>query len=431
MKTLPKPIEELNPPTEYLEEVLSTPPPGIARWGMTGLFILLTSLLLLSWLIRYPDRIEGEIILTTPSPPVAIVARSEGYLTDLQVVNRDTVRAGAKLGLIQNPTHYSDVLKLQERLNEWKVDEETRLYDSLTLPYLKLGVLQEPYSQLQYAHDAYQQHTHFSLYSQEQQLLKGQQDQYQILLNQKQAEKQLAQQVAQLAEKDFRRNKELYRTQAIAEKALEESEQSWLRKKQEAQALSSEVSGLQLSVQKLKREVLQLEKQYRKEEVSLRSDRQSALANLRAALQQWEERYVLKASVSGRISYVESRNHQDYLQIGDTILHILPHAEQSIIGKLQVPAQDFGKVREGQLVRVCLDQYPHQEFGRLQGEVVDWSELPDHEYYLITVQFPDELTTQYGKSIPFQQHLSGRAEVVTQPQRLLERIIHLVRGTLI
>jgi len=431
MKTLPEPIEQLNPPAEYLEEVLSTPPPRIARWGIMGLFILLTSLLLLSWLIRYPDRIEGKIILTTPSPPIAIVARSEGYLQNILFANRDTVPAEAILGIIQNPALYLDVVKLQRHLNEWNIDEGRLLRDSLALPLLQLGSLQQQYAKLQYARNAYQQHFRLSLYAQEQQLLKEQQGQYQKLLTHKQAERQLAEQVAQLAEKDFRRNQGLYQTQAIAEKALEESEQYWLETKQVAQALSSEVSQLQLSLQKLSRERLQLKSQYRKSEASLRSNMKSAFANLLAALQQWEENYVLRTPLSGHVSYVESRNHQDYVQTGDTVLYILPHAEQSITGQLRVPAQDFGKVRKGQLVRVYLDQYPYQEFGRLQCTVVDWSVVPDHEYYQVTVQFSDELITQYGKTIPFQQHLSGRAEIVTQPKRLLERLISLLRSSAI
>lgn len=147
-----------------------------------------------------------------------------------------------------------------------------------------------------------------------------------------------------------------------------------------------------------------------------------------AALRQWEEDYILRAPISGRVSYAGNRNHQDYVQPDDTILHILPTAEQAITGQLRVPVQDFGKVKQGQTVRIYLDQYPHQEFGRLHGEVVEWSTVPSHEYYLVTAQFSSELTTQYGKSIPFQQHLSGRAEIVTQPRRLLERIVHLFKG---
>ena len=430
MKTLPKPIEQLQPPSEYLEEVLTTPPHGIARWGMMGLFILVVGVLLLSWFIRYPDRIEGKIMLTTPEPPVAIVARSEGYLADLQFVNRDTVQAGDMLCIVQNTARYSGVVKLKQLLKGLNVDEKKLLYDSLTLPYLQLGSLQKHYSKLRYTHNTHQQHIHFSFYTQEQQLLKEQQVQYQILLKQKQTEKQLAQQVAQLAGKDSRRNKQLYQTQAIAGKALEESEQYWLEKKQAAQALSSEMARLQLSLQKLKREILQLESQYLRSEARLRSDIDNAFATLRAALRQWEEDYVLRAPISGRVSYAGGLNHQNYVQPGDTILHILPNAEQAITGQLRVPAKDFGKVKKGQLVRVYLDQYPHQEFGRLQGKVVDWSVLPNYKYYQITVQFPDELTTQYGKTVPFQQHLSGRAEVVTQPRRLLERLIHFLKKTI-
>ncbi|MEQ9443892.1 MAG: HlyD family efflux transporter periplasmic adaptor subunit [Cyclobacteriaceae bacterium] len=382
---------------------------------------------LFSWLIRYPDQIEGKIVLTTPEPPIAIVAQSEGYLENLQVVNRDTLQAGALLGIIQNTASYPDIERLQQLLNGWKANQHGWINDSSTLPDLQLGSLQQYYSNLQQARQAYLQHTQWSLHQQERHVLKEQQAYYQVLLTQKQAEKQLAQQMARLAAKDFHRNKDLYESQTIAERALEESEHDWLESKQTTQALSSEIAELQLSQQKLSRELIHLENHYLRTEANLQNTMKGAIVSLQVALQRWERDYVLRAPVSGTVS--GNKYHHNYIQRGDTILHILPTVDQPVIGHLQVPVQDFGKIKKGQKVRIYLDQYPHQEFGRLQGEIVEWTVLPNHEYYQVTVQISDSLTTQYGKNISFQQHLSGRAEIITHSKRLLERIFHTLRKT--
>ena len=80
---------------------------------------------------------------------------------------------------------------------------------------------------------------------------------------------------------------------------------------------------------------------------------------------------------------------------------------QQVLAQLRVPVRNFGKVAIGQSVHIYLDNFPHQEYGTISGTVRSLSALPKQGYYRVTVAFPNGLTTQYGKEIPFTQQLSG------------------------
>ncbi len=46
------------------------------------------------------------------------------------------------------------------------------------------------------------------------------------------------------------------------------------------------------------------------------------------------------------------------------------------------------------------------------------------------VSFPNGLTTNYGNNLPFSQNMKGKAEIITQDLRLIERIIFPVKSIL-
>ena len=158
MNKLPPAIEELSAPSEYMQEVLATPPRWIIRWGEVLVFLLVFTLLLLGWLIRYPDRIPAEVVITTPTPPVAIPARSDRKLFYLPVADHDSVAVGALLAVIDNAARYKDVLQLKQQLTDSEGGLAWVTQDSvLTAPY-QLGTLQETYAQMQRVRKEYALH---------------------------------------------------------------------------------------------------------------------------------------------------------------------------------------------------------------------------------------------------------------------------------
>ncbi|WPP51757.1 HlyD family secretion protein [Catalinimonas niigatensis] len=429
MKLLPNPISELKEPSEYLQEVLATPPHWVIRWGQFGIFLLVIILLTLSWMIRYPDRISGKLLITTANPPIGIIAKTDGYIIDLLVADHDKVEEGEVLAIIQNPARYEDVVELRMTLQQLNTNNLAgTLADSLVFPIYQLGSMQSNYSQLQTAWSAYEQYQKLRPHYQERLSLERQLIQHQQLLVQKQAEQALLDRKSELIEKDFLRNKQLYTTQSIAEKALEISEQEWIDAKYASQVLASELTQIQLHMSQLIQKQQQLSHQQDQTQTLLQSTLQSALDNQIAALSQWEELYVLKAPISGRISLFDIENANQYVHTQDTVMRIVPDNNQPVLGRLLVPIQNFGKVKVGQKVKVYLDNYPHEEYGTLSAIVEDFSALPQQGCYRMVVSFPEGLKTQYGRVIPAQQYMQGRAEIITEERRLLERVFDKLKA---
>ena len=79
---------------EDVQEILGTPPSWIIRWGTTVILSGICLLLLVGWIVKYPDIIPAQVLITTEVPPISVVARTTGYLSKLVVKENDTVHVG-------------------------------------------------------------------------------------------------------------------------------------------------------------------------------------------------------------------------------------------------------------------------------------------------------------------------------------------------
>ena len=77
-----------------------------------------------------------------------------------------------------------------------------------------------------------------------------------------------------------------------------------------------------------------------------------------------------------------------------------------------------------------MDNYPYREYGSIEGRVHSISILTRTqqsventvETYLITVELPNGLITNYGDTLDFQYELGGIADIIVKDRRLLERL---------
>ncbi|MEI7829521.1 MAG: hypothetical protein WCI31_07115 [Prolixibacteraceae bacterium] len=88
------------------------------------------------------------------------------------------------------------------------------------------------------------------------------------------------------------------------------------------------------------------------------------------------------------------------------------------------------KVKIGQQVNLKFVSYPYLEFGLLKGIVRKISSAPTGDYYALEVGLPDKLNSTYGKKFEFKHELIGTAEIITDDQSLLERILRPIRNVL-
>src|SRR5690606_37152496 len=104
--------------SDEVRDVLSNPPKSIYKWGNTIMFAFFAVLILLASVIKYPDIIVAQAVITTRIPPEKIYSRFDGVIDSIIVEDNQIVSENEVLAVINNPARFEDVLKLKDRLNK-------------------------------------------------------------------------------------------------------------------------------------------------------------------------------------------------------------------------------------------------------------------------------------------------------------------------
>lgn len=94
---------------EQIQYLLGNPPSWMMRYGIMVMAGFFTLLLTLSYFIRYPDVIEAKVILVTANPPIRILAKSSGRVSELLVMDQQQIKTGEVLAVIENTAVWRDV----------------------------------------------------------------------------------------------------------------------------------------------------------------------------------------------------------------------------------------------------------------------------------------------------------------------------------
>jgi multidrug resistance efflux pump len=435
MNNVAQHVDVVNDASPYMKQVLSTPPKWIIRYGEIYIFIFVAIVFLLSYFIKYSDKIPAKATITTHHPPIEIVSRSNGPIAKLLIHEHDTVEKGQILAIIQNNAQYKDVMTLKNHITNYYLDNHNIESEKWNEGPYSLGDMQQLYGLLLHNIQQYKLYIQNIPAYKEQQALYRQIENYRALLLQKADHIALVRRKIELAEKDFNRNELLYSSGSISQKALEESENQLLETKENYQALKSDELRIGLEISSLEREAQKLSIKHSTEGRELLTATLASMGNLHSAISSWEDKYLIRAPQQGIVSFSQFWTEQQYLEPGQHVFSIVPDTlvlgqQQSIIAQLRVPVRNSGKLAPGQKVCVHLENYPSDEFGAIYGVVQNISPLPKLGHYHVEVSFPSGLLTQYGKQIPFQHHLLGKAEIITEELSILERIFYTFKGAL-
>jgi putative hemolysin secretion transport system membrane protein len=105
--------------SEEFQEILGQRPRWVVRYGIILLIVFMIILLGGAWLFKYPQTIEGKLVLTSSIPTVQLESKVTGIITDVYVKDGQKVEQGEKLALIQNTANVNDIELLEKNIAEW------------------------------------------------------------------------------------------------------------------------------------------------------------------------------------------------------------------------------------------------------------------------------------------------------------------------
>lgn len=409
--------------SEEVQEILGTPPSWLTQWGTV---IALIGVSLLGWAgywVKYPDLVEAKIKVYTSEPPAKMVAKNTAFLTDLLVEQEDTVEADQVLAVFSPKASYSDVMVLDDQIFAVKDLSDSSLLAFRPYKDLLLGNLQK------YLDDfTATQETLSLLNSGRLERLSTREKRRRINLLKSEVEDyrkagQTLQDQIDLESHRFKNEKELYKKETVTLDELRTRQNSILSLQREKATLESAIKSKQYEADLLERQVGNIRRDSKLDREAASEELSTHFKRLRQQLQEWKNNYLVISPIKGIVVFnKENLREQDFVDRGDELMTVLPVGAKDIIGRISLPLEGSGKVREDQRVLVKFNSYPFHEFGAVEGVITRKGRIPTEEAIPLEVAFPNGLRTSADKQIEITQEMTGTAEIVTEDKRLIERI---------
>ena len=418
-------LEEIRLRSEEVQEILSKVPNWMIRWGSALLLFLIILLLFVSWMVKYPDVIRTEAIITTNVPPQKEYARTTGKFDSIYVRESEHVGKNTVLAVLENSANTEDVYYLKSILDTLEIRGREFDFPIDQIPILILGDIETSFATFENNFTEYELNKVLRPFINEAMANEVSLNELKLRLQNMLSQYKLNESELVLKRNDLARNKGLLEKGVISQLDYENKQLELLNAEKGLKSLKSSISQLREAIANATKNVQGTEITRTREEAKLLRNTFQSLNQLKKAIKDWEDLYVLKSEIDGKVSFLNFWSSNQTVNQGDMVFTIIPEDNQNYVAKLKALAQNSGKIKEGQKVNIKLQNYPETEFGMLIGKVSSISLVPDKEgNYIVDVSFPQKLITSYKKEIEFKQEMTGTAEIITEDLRLIERFFY-------
>lgn len=422
---IPKEPDSLAKRSEEVQSIIERMPTYWTKWVALCVGVLMGIIILLGFLIKYPDTVDGQVSVTAVTAPVRLVANTNGRLILLQP-DKTHIQQGVVVSYIESGADYRHILWVDSLLNTSVSlqNEQNVLPDSLLL-----GDVSSAYNAFMLSRLQYERLLSSDIYATMRQNLRSQINSDKLVIGNLDEELKLKARILEDSEHRLRQDSILLEKQVISEQDYQQQRASYLSLKESRLNLESgrllkqsEISRNLLEIQRI-----QLEEDENKEKAhSEFITQKNALAN---AVNLWKERYLQYSPVEGELEYLGFWRDNIFVQSGQELFTVIPD-KNSILGEVMIPSYGAGKVETGQTANVKINNFPYDEYGLLRGVVKSVSRITKKiettngtsDAYLVVIDFPGGTTTNFGKFLPLDFESKGTAEIITKRKRLIERL---------
>ena len=412
--------------SDEMNDYISNRPGWIIRKGNSIFLFVLFILIAMAWLVKYPDRINTSMRIMAVNSPKLLIARTDGKIEQLLVKNDQEVQAGQYIAFLQSTASHEQVLQLFDWVTKTELAIKNGHLENLrTYPlpaFNTLGEMQSFYQDFELIFKETVKTLPAEFYQKKKQVLEK--DLADICKIQKIVAKQkaLTEEDYNIQEADYKAREPLAKEKVIAPLEFKQEKSKLLNKQQSIEQFSSQLVNNDLSLHGKEKEILELQKQVDDQ----RQKYIAALFTLKSKLMDWIQHYIVSASVSGKLSYIGFLQEKQHIQVNEELFYIVSDSTR-FYGEINSVSKGLGKIRPGQRVIVKVNSYPSNEFGHLSGMISYIpSTIKSDSSLLIKVDFPNGLTTSYGKQLVFKSNMNASADIITSNKRLLKRIFQQV-----
>ncbi|HKZ39218.1 MAG TPA: HlyD family efflux transporter periplasmic adaptor subunit [Chryseolinea sp.] len=426
-------MENLDLREEIFGEVHNMNPSWWTVWGIFFVFTLLAILFILSYFIKYPDIIIANARFVSDVPSVTIPSKLNSKIAALKKHDGEEVRKNDYIIIFADNSDYNDVLQLTEKIKNLDLNSDlTHFFEEGLKNEYKLGdPIQNSWNSLNFQllenyQIVYQKKYDLEIQRLEKELLYERR----IFLKYKRL-LELDENLSKIWEHQRNVDSLLATGDVISKVDYNESLMRQLQTKKNSTQEELTFQKSNLEIARIMNSIEALTQRKRERLTELKVNIKKAFLDLKLAIGTWEENYVIKSPIDGRLHYLIPFKENQYVKMNEDLVAITPDT-MNFRAELKIPFSGAGKLRRGQKVNIKLNDYPYTEFGVVTGKIVQLSEVANQDHY-IGIVIPDKLEnrTSYNKTIRIHENALGIAEIITQDRswlgRLFEKIVFVIR----
>ncbi len=420
-------IDLLDDRSEQVRDILGKNPGWIVRYGITLVFLIVVLVVFGSAAISYNDIVSAEIIITSKNPPVYLKANATGKLSHVFVEAGQQVEENEVLAGIENTAKFEDVNNLKSKID--KFDGKIRRLDSLESifpSYLELGSIQLAYGEFLSQYQNYILFNSLTPSEKESKMIAKQLKEKTLFLTKQQRQRGIFEKDLQLSNSSYNRSLILYEKGIISKAEFENAHREYLADQKQYESFLSGMSNTQIAITNFNNLLTKSDIQGQEFENRYKQQLNKAYQDLNNEILLWEQEFLIKSPILGKVTIFDVWNKYQNVNIGETLFTVVPNDLEEIIGRVTLPVRNSGKVKVGQKVIIKLINYPFEEWGSLEGEIQNISEVPkkgEEAFYTLYVKL-NNLNTSYKKEIEFKQEMQGTVDIVVEKLTILQRIFY-------
>jgi len=408
--------------TDDMQDIITTVPSWILRWGITLFFGILILIVSLSALIKYPDIVKTKLKIESPNSPKPVVSKVSGKLVKLLVKENATVVTGQALAYMESTGDHDKIWRLAINLKELQTQVLQNKSVSQVLfsqsDNIQFGELQSAYQIFYQEYLNYKSAINDGFYLKKKGFLQNDLLDLTKQVQQLNQQKQIQQRSFVIADDDYKMHKKLEKERVETPAELRQQESKYLSQKSPLVQTESALISANNNYSAKQKEILELDNQIREEKAKFLQ----ALNSLISQAEDWKSKYILIAAQSGKLSYAGIVQENQVLNLGQEVFYINP-GNEAFFGQMSIPQDNMGKVKEGQEVLVKLRSFPFEEYGMIRGKISYIADVPYKDSVFVSkVDFKIRSTSDMKRPIHLKQGMMADAEIITQDATILQRI---------
>lgn len=419
-------INQIKERSEYFQDILEKIPSWIIRWGNTLIFLIFLLLCAGLALIEYPRVIKGNVKVFSSNPPVDVYSRAEGIIDSVYKDDQEWVEKGEWILQLKNVADNNEIDELFKFMRSINDLENFISIKKKEIPNLyNLGTLQSDFSVFKNTINKLQNFEKISPKDYQNKLNLNNLSQLLSIRSQVTRRIEILKNELKLHKKNFERYKHLNMKGVVSDSEFEQKNIDYLKIKSTLQGLNEELFDINIQISNSKSQKINFEYLQESERFNLKIQVYESYNNLLMNIENWKQKYIISATVSGKLNFYNVITEQFFIKKDDKIFAINNNIGENVYAIIKIPVINSGQLKKGQKCLLKIHNYPYQEYGMLEGNVHSYSSVTNDDKFLVKIHLPDQLLTSTGYIFQ-NRELKGSGEIIIGDYTAFERLFYFI-----